>query len=1744
MVDKVTNGTPVAPFNKGITEAPSNTREAYYTAITSESEDPVGVYQQIISELDINGYSQTILDAQLDWQTEQDVVRKSYLENVISDPELSKEEKKQVLDDYQQTNVLSKSLQDKYFERLSEKEILSNNWDESNEDLVTYELQLNDIKVQQGFGQVLEVAGKVLKGNVIETNPEERTTIAKRIQQVESLEEMGDTGGILPLGLDAEFLAYTRMILGETPIWLDNIADLFMYDNPEGDEKKTWGEIMEIVEAQNKESWTGQWQQAFDDMLLKMGYNTETINGTFVNKALTTVGEYIQTAAEFINPEDPTKPAVVLELVTAFAPVAYGLKRSSARRKAKKTVDDIMTVVDKETKAIVKAEKQKSKVQSSTPVDPNSPMVTTVATNKKAGTDLVDGVLEDFSGQLLEGTGFNIRQLIHYLTDPMGKIVKTTDFGWHVDAARIKELNVNMQRAREIQILNPALQDLAQRKQYLGEMVTKLNGIIPTVPMVISNTFSVFNPTKSGFNTELAFRKTTTSDYKFREAKNAAQQLKESVGKAEDIFIQEIEYNGTKSRIIKQWNVADKVDVKASKVNGYRVIWKNDVTLYDGYFNGWGTPVSERYKDSSWLGKKILTRLFGGAAVSRKTGPASEWFAAYGSLARNAEYRLNVSNLLKQSFLSRQREILIRDVAGLPQKEKGILAEVLEYQDKYGQDFVDANTINEIVGGSLDPKVLNKVQTAAYQYRRFDKELHYYDNVTYKNMLTEAGYTSAFVVDDVPHAVKADFTVNKIEGPDPYPSVKVYDFINKVEVSTVLKPGDKTHYVYDADGKPAGQVYRLAKQQRDGSKVYNYGIFGKTKSQSLPNNMLPERPGHVPRVHDEAYTVTAYPKYMEVDGRKVNIFRDEETGKIIDLRNLDTGPTAVLDVELSTTRISPEKYTKDMAINKALVIEKMQAFGQVVAMRNSKREAYTYAGEKIRPQKDMIYVVEKANELQTNQLSDYYIMQDRAVTGAKLRADDVDFKIKSDPLATMMENLYTSGSRGLDQLAIDQFKMEWVKTFVDNPNIKIAPNAEPAKLMTEGMPDVNAPVKAEASANSKFPVREEQIQKMAGNKEIYDAAIQSWNKIYVKEMGYAPGALSTAARAVLDKLGDVTEGKQAFGIAKLNRVIREGQKRPGSVVSMPLKTVTQFRIMFNTIKQLILQPMAALTPLLVVSGGNPLKFARNIKDVAGLATTYYKDTGMFKGKVKKDLDTIVDALWTEDGIATTLPQAKGGLQRRDYEILLQAAKEQGLLDVSDHQFAKGIFVDRIRRLDDSDSVLSNAGSKSAMILQELGFSAGELMNRFGMTINALRNFEAKKPGKSWRTQANLNQIMYDAYQLSGGMTDITAYGWQRSAPMRFLGQFASFGMKMNEATWNASATPFNMSQRIQLAAWNVAMWGTAPYALYSVVQWTADMFGGSEEAEEFGRQVEKLPISYWMSNYFGDYIFGTERDENGKVIRSETLPGEVFGTYGMEPLGVYGVLFKNMMGIWNDNFKTSDMGATINFWKGVGPAFDFMTDIYQNPWDFTMAERTELVAEKTLELIPVAKGIARTVIQLSHESSGRSKTGQEVFGGQTTWETISQNFLSIPNRAQRDTYEQFKKNKTTSEFIREYAKSYMESVYRLNPSLTIMDLKKHIVGAKVHLEGVEFGFRTKEWNEVTDEILRQALRQNESMAEVLYTSFRKGFTVQNVYRDSEIQRARELADILKRENPSGAEWLNLQVRNMEEVNETYKKENK
>lgn len=1743
---KINNGATIAPYTDPILSSSDNNNELFYAAASIPSEDPIQLYQELREEVSINGYSETINEAQILWKNEQDDIKKDYLRNVIEDPSISKNEKTQAIKNYEMSGIVSSTLQDKYFNDIVNEEILSNNWD-NDEDLEQVEIEYSKLKVDQQYSKLLETAKQVLANNVVEdVDAKERVTIAQRIQETEKLEDMGDIGGILPLGLDAEFLAYTRMIIGESPIWLANMKDLFLYDNPDGVDKKTWGQIMEIVDAQNREDWSGEWQEGFNEMLLAMGYNQETINGTFVNKALTTVGEYIMSAAEYIHPEDPTKVAIFLELITAVAPFAIGKGVSvRAKKRAKLTVKKTMDELDAKDKAILN---QKD------PVDPNSPIATSGIGNKKVSKKLVDAGLKDFTGEIFKSMGLKIPQLIHYLTDPLGNISKTKGIGWITDASRIKELDLNSKRAREIAILNPALSDVPARKTYLQETINTLNSIIPDIPMVISNTFSIFTPTAKGFNTELAFRKTSQTDYKFNEAKKAADQLLEAVDEKADIFIQEVDIRGN---IVKEWQRNSKAKVKASNVNGYRVIWKNNAVTNEGFFTGWGETISDRFSDTPrllrYIPKAILNLKYAKDSTAKRYGPKSEFFAAYGSLAGNIEYRVNVSNLMKQAFLKRSQDILIRDMDKLSLKEKKIFGRVLEHQDTYinpttkirGLDYVTNADINKIAGATLSSIALKKIQTAAHQYRRFDKELYYYDNITYKNLLEQAGYTKSFYIDvnntDTPIALPVKETFSMKADEFFGNTVDVMNFDLNKPVTTIVRPGENTHFMTDLDGKVGGQIYRLSKKHIHEGKVYNYGTFGAVKAGRVPNNVLPSRPGHVPRVHDEAYTLTSYPKEIFEDGHKRQVPKEYR----------DTGPSRIISFE--GIKDFTKEQIRTFEINRGKVIQDMAPYAQVVAMRNTRREANAFARDNI-PNYDpnRIYVLQKAKELSTDSLSDYYMMQERTAQGTRLRNQGIDFTIKSDPFATLMENVFATGSRSIDQLAIDQFKMEWVTEFGNNNPLLTVKDATPeniAALPSIGDADIN--LTQQAKLNDKFPISVDQIKPVGESiraKEYHQAAIKSWNKIYLKEMGYAPGWLSTITRSTMDKLGDASEGLRGVpvvGAGKLldvNKIIREGQKRPGTVVGVPLKVVTQFRIMFNTVKQAILQPMAALGPLLTVSNGNPLKFYRNIADTQGLASVYYSQLGMMKGKVNKDLNKIIDNLWTEDGIAGIQQMAEKGLKRKDFELLLQAAREQGLLNVSDHQFAKGLFVDRVRTLDKNKGVTSIIGEG----LQEAGFSFGELINRFGMTVVALRNFEAKNPGKNWRTQANLNVIMYDAYRLSGGMTDVTAYGWQRSTPLRYVGQFASFGMKMNEAVWNRSATPFDVKQRVQLAAWNVAVWGTAPYALYNVVEMVASMFdGGNEAAVEFGKELEKLPISYHIWNQIGDYITNPTYDAEGNLVESEALPGEVFGVYGLEAFGVYSVVVKNIINLFQDDLETRDLGATLNFWKKLGPGYDFITTIYTNPYNFSVADRAELTLETTAELLPVVKGIWRSIMQLSHESVGLSGTGHELFGGQTTWETISQNMMSIPNRKQRNIYEQFEGKSEKSTKTRALAKEYVQYIFKLKgEKLTLDDVKKYIVTAKVHLNNVDFEMGSSEFSTFTDEVMRLVSRQRKSIAMQLAQDFKKTYNPrQAIYDEPTVQRIRELADILSREAPGLSGWISEQVKNMEEANKL-SKENK
>jgi hypothetical protein len=90
-------------------------QKAFYGAATS-GEDPVESYENIYQDLVTKGQSLVLDNAKSRWTKEQDTEVKAFVGRIIEDPNVDKDTKKELLEDYSNSGFLSKSLKDKYTE--------------------------------------------------------------------------------------------------------------------------------------------------------------------------------------------------------------------------------------------------------------------------------------------------------------------------------------------------------------------------------------------------------------------------------------------------------------------------------------------------------------------------------------------------------------------------------------------------------------------------------------------------------------------------------------------------------------------------------------------------------------------------------------------------------------------------------------------------------------------------------------------------------------------------------------------------------------------------------------------------------------------------------------------------------------------------------------------------------------------------------------------------------------------------------------------------------------------------------------------------------------------------------------------------------------------------------------------------------------------------------------------------------------------------------------------------------------------------------------------------------------------------------------------------------------------------------------------------------------------------------------------------------------------------------------------
>ena len=130
MVDEVTtNSIPFSDYEPIITEKQQSNDDAFYTSIlpNTKTDDPIELYNYIKEEQRERGKSLLVEEARIQWREEQESSSKRILEDIITNPEISPEEKKANLQNFMSNTYISKDIKDKAIQDLSNSYILENN---------------------------------------------------------------------------------------------------------------------------------------------------------------------------------------------------------------------------------------------------------------------------------------------------------------------------------------------------------------------------------------------------------------------------------------------------------------------------------------------------------------------------------------------------------------------------------------------------------------------------------------------------------------------------------------------------------------------------------------------------------------------------------------------------------------------------------------------------------------------------------------------------------------------------------------------------------------------------------------------------------------------------------------------------------------------------------------------------------------------------------------------------------------------------------------------------------------------------------------------------------------------------------------------------------------------------------------------------------------------------------------------------------------------------------------------------------------------------------------------------------------------------------------------------------------------------------------------------------------------------------------------------------------------------------
>lgn len=677
--------------------------------------------------------------------------------------------------------------------------------------------------------------------------------------------------------------------------------------------------------------------------------------------------------------------------------------------------------------------------------------------------------------------------------------------------------------------------------------------------------------------------------------------------------------------------------------------------------------------------------------------------------------------------------------------------------------------------------------------------------------------------------------------------------------------------------------------------------------------------------------------------------------------------------------------------------------GKTVAMFSTRTDAkkwYDANKDKVPELKDTDFdtIIKKADELESlDDNLETNIVREAVARPAKSSNENMYNTIYADPLESFIMTSQRLGTDAMMQPVIQQMQTQWLETYKNKVKLESVKDGEIV-----------------------YPTQRKDI-KIKDNKDAdHRQALAEWDRMDVMQAGHNGQALSGMLAKLGDIIGDATDSPM-FNV--VSKAARKFERNPSILAGYPLRVVTTFKITLAAIwRNLTLQPIGIFGPILVGPNSKAalLNTAATVHARLNQNRTFGKynryNSELFKyayeqGNITKNVDGVSN---------------KAMLSELDHQLIVKHMNDSGLGVIGDHVLTKGLFSNSVQTLKGQSSFARYTG-QAIKGYGKIGFELGEYMNRVGMFHAARMRWLEANPGKNWRSRKALDEITFDAYQLSGSMNKQNTYAFQRTPILQYIGQFQAFGMKASESLWNKGASPYSAKQRAYLAAYNLAVFGVRGGVIYGLGELLMDFLEASG-AGEIADQIDDLAATRLIINNLADAINPTY-DEEGNLIESTADIAAVYGPFGTEAGGVYRSFWKSLVVLFGGDVPNYQLGPTTQTIVQGIDTYQLISAMFKD------------------DKAPLDEKLGKSLIQLARLSSGGnslwntymytqmnekiSKTGQTTGVPESNFDRYAKLF-SVPNDKDRQIFEAWRGLTDEEKKYKEMAEVWFKSQLILN----------------------------------------------------------------------------------------------------------------